>query len=404
MKELSKGVKKQLWNLLFVILLIGITLTVLLLSNDELNLDNIRAFFESCDPLWMACAFLFMLLSILFEGLSLHFISRHFGHRCGFHRSTAYAAADVYYSAITPSASGGQPASVYYMARDGMSVGKASFALVFNVMGYAAAIIVIGVSAFIVHPSMYGEIGPWFAHFLIILGIVLQVALLGFSVACMFCGGAVIKLGNGIIAFLRKIKLVKNPEKWRLKLAEEVRKYGDCRKIIAHSPLLFIQTLFCNVAQRLSHVLISCLVCLSAHTSVSFSEIYVMQVFVLLGYNCVPLPGGTGAFEYLYLNIYRLRFDDGFILVAMMISRVISYYVRFILSGIYTLSYHMAGGKRAKRENAQALAERSESGANGEDTPVSDEIAASGISADGAEQPRMVREEENATDDDNAKD
>lgn len=353
MKKISKRAKKQILNLLFVGLLIGITVTVLLLNNKELNLENIATFFTNCDPVFMAAAFLCMVLSIFFEGLSLHIIARRFGHRRGLHASVAYASADIYYSAITPSASGGQPASVFYMARDGMSVGKATFSLIFNLIGYAAAILILGAAAFIINPAMFGEIEPWFAHFLIILGLSLQTLLLGFCIACMFCGGAVIKLGNGLISLLNKIKIVKRPDKLRTKLAEEVKKYSNCRKEIAGRPLLFITTLLFNLLQRLTNILISCFVCLSAHTAVPFADLFVMQVFVLLGYNCVPLPGGTGAFEYLYLNIYCLRFDDAFIVVAMMVSRVISYYFCIVASGVYTLAYHIAGG-RHKNERPQA--------------------------------------------------
>ncbi len=348
MKRVSRGVKKQLLNLLFVAILVGITLTVLLVNNKELNFENIAAFFKSCDPVWMTSAFFCMVLSILFEGLSLHFIARRFGHKCGLHASVAYAAADVYYSSITPSATGGQPASVFYMARDGMSVGKATFSLIFNLIGYAAAILVLGAAALIANPAMFAGIEQPFARFLIILGISLQVLLLGFCVACMFCGGAVIKIGNGIISLLNKIKIVKNPDKWRVKLAEEVKKYSNCRKEIAGRPLIFITTFAFNIMQRFTNILISCFVCLSAHRAVPFADLFVMQAFVLLGYNCVPLPGGTGAFEYLYLNIYRLRFDDSFIVVAMMISRVISYYFCIVASGIYTLAYHIAGGRHKK--------------------------------------------------------
>lgn len=54
-----------------------------------------------------------------------------------------------------------------------------------------------------------------------------------------------------------------------------------------------------------------------------------MQAFVLIGYNSVPLPGGVGAFEYLYLHIYGLLFENAFILAAMMVTRTISYYILY---------------------------------------------------------------------------
>ena len=69
-----------------------------------------------------------------------------------------------------------------------------------------------------------------------------------------------------------------------------------------------------------------------------------------MGYNSIPLPGGVGAFEYLYLNIYTLRFDNTFIVVAMMVTRVISYYLCMALSGVVTLVYHIRLMKRKRQE------------------------------------------------------
>lgn len=349
-KKLSKSVKKQLFNLLFAAILIGITITVLIVNNRELNYDNIAAFLRESNGYCIAAAFVCMLLFIAFEALSLHRITRKLGHKGRFVSSLAYSAADVYYSAITPSASGGQPASAFYMVRDGMGAGKATFALVFNLIGYTAAILVIAVSAFVINPAVFSSIDAWFARFLIIAGIVVQAVLLGFFVACMFCGGAVLKLGKKFISFLHKIRLVKKPEKWVKKLSDEVEKYRSCLAEIKKSPVLFIETLAFNVVQRVSQTLIPCFVCYAVDPSVSFADLYVLQAFVLLGYNCVPLPGGVGAYEYLYLNLYCLYFDRAFIVIAMMVSRVISYYFCIVVSGGYILVYHLAGSRKVSKE------------------------------------------------------
>ena len=49
-KRLSKNAKKQLFNGLFLLLLIGITMAILLASNRELNFENIREFLLGCNP------------------------------------------------------------------------------------------------------------------------------------------------------------------------------------------------------------------------------------------------------------------------------------------------------------------------------------------------------------------
>ena len=66
-----------------------------------------------------------------------------------------------------------------------------------------------------------------------------------------------------------------------------------------------------------------------------------MQTFATLGYNSIPLPGGSGAFEFLYINIFETAFDEEFTLIAMMVTRVISYYLSMLVNGIYTGIYHV---------------------------------------------------------------
>ncbi len=343
-KKLSKRAKKNLLNILFLSLLVGVTLIVLFTCNKELNFENIGKFFADCAPRWwwLVAAFLASALFVVFEGLSVFFILRGLGERPRLFSSVVYSSADIYYSAITPSATGGQPASAYYMVKDGIGAGKSSFALVFNLIGYTTAIIVIGAVAFIVRPTFFGAIENWFVHLLIILGFVIQALLLAFFIACMFWGGAVKKMGNGVITLLTKIRLVKKPEKWRERLNEEVLKYKECRAAIREKPGMSFANFLFNLAQRICHVLVSCFVCMAARSDVPFFDLFVLESFVLVGYNSIPLPGGVGAFEFLYLNIYCIRFEDAFILSAMMVTRVISYYLRMFVCGGITLGYHVS--------------------------------------------------------------
>lgn len=347
-KRLSKNAKKQLFNGLFLLLLIGITMAILLASNRELNFENIREFILGCNPWLLAAAFVCMLLFIAFEGFSLHLISRRLGHRCRLYSSMVYSAADVYYSALTPSASGGQPACAYYMVKDGMDTGTATFALVFNLVAYTAAIFVIGATGFLLRPHLFAEFEFWI-RFLVAAGLVAQGVLLAFFVACMRCHKGVLKFGNGVISLLVKIRLMKKPEKWRERLSEEVEKYRIGFEEIKKHRALFFEALALNVAQRISQILVNCFVCLAAGVT-CFWDVFAMQAFVLIGYNSIPLPGGVGAFEYLYLHIYGLLFEDAFILSAMMVTRTISHYLCILVSGAMTLAYHIHILKRKKEK------------------------------------------------------
>ncbi len=342
---MKKSTKKHLLNFAVLFILIALTLVILFTSNKELNFGDIFEFLQNSNVVYLLLAFACMLGYILFEGLSLHVICHTVGHKCKPVQSLVYATADVYYSAITPSAAGGQPASAYYMVKDGMSGGSATFTLVFNIIAYTAAIIVLGVAAFIIAPGIFGGF-EFFVKLLIILGLVVQALLLAFFIACMFCHQAVLKCGNGVITFLKKIKLVRNDEKWRGRLSNVVDKYkGSVHDMRNHRALFFIALLF-NVLQRASQMLVTCFVCLAVAPDASFMELFAMQAFVTLGYNSIPLPGGVGAFEYLYMNIFSARFESAFILAAMMVTRAISYYISLALSGVITLTYHVVKLKK----------------------------------------------------------
>lgn len=349
-KKLSKKAKKQIINIAVLVVLISVTLIVLFTSQD-INIHDIGAFVKSCNPWYIAAAFGGLLGYILFEALSLHVIARRLGHKPKVVQSVAYSTSDLYYSAITPSASGGQPASAFYMMRDGMSGGTAGFTVLFNIIAYTVATILVGLFAVIACPSMFPHIGHWFAKTLIIFGFVIQLLLLALLLLCLFRARTILKIGGWGISLLTKIHIIKKPDKWRAKLDNVVSKYRACRGVIKKHPILFLYALLSNIAQRVSQTLIPCFVIMAVMpvNGDLFLKLFCMQAYVMIGYNSIPLPGGTGAYEYLYPNVfgtgalYGMPLEMTFVFSAMMVSRAISYYACMVVCGLYTLVYHIVG-------------------------------------------------------------
>lgn len=351
---MNKKVRKHLFNILFVLVLLGLTVFILIKSNKELSWADVRAFFSNCNPAYIVLAVCGMLVFLLAEAWSLKNIAKKFGYKTKFVSAFAYSSADAYYSALTPSATGGQPASAYYMVKDGIDAGSTTFILVFNLLGYTAAIFVLGVAAFVI--SLFTSTGGWaFLDFsvlskvFIIVGVVMQVFLIWLFVACLKHPGAVLKTGGALIALLAKLKFSKKPEILREKLSAMVEKYRYCGAQIKKHRNLFLQTLLFNVLQRGAQVAITAFVFKAAKPQTDMLHVFALQCFVLLGYNSMPLPGGSGVFELLYLNVFSTVafFDKPFLVVAVMVTRVISYYGCLIFSGIFTLAYHVSqnGGK-----------------------------------------------------------
>ena len=85
-----------------------------------------------------------MFAFIVIEGQCLAIIARPLGYKMKLRQATVYSAADLYFSAITPSATGGQPASAYYMAKDGIKVSDGTTILVLNILLYTMSLIIMG--------------------------------------------------------------------------------------------------------------------------------------------------------------------------------------------------------------------------------------------------------------------
>jgi len=361
----NKKVKKHLFNVLFVLFLLALTVFILLKSNEELSWADVRSFFSGCNAWYIAAAVGCMFVFLIAEAFSLKNIARKFGYKTKFVSALAYSSADAYYSALTPSATGGQPASAYYMVKDGFDGGATTFILVFNLLGYTAAIFVLGLTAFVI--SLFSSSGGWvFFEFgtlskvLIIVGVVMQAFLIWLFLACLRHPGAVLKTGNALISLLAKLKLSKKPDVLKEKLSAMVEKYRYCGAEIKKHRGLFLQTLLFNVLQRGAQVAITAFVFKAAEPATDMLHVFALQCFVLLGYNSMPLPGGSGIFELLYMNVFSTVafFDKPFLVVAVMVTRVISYYGCLIVSGAFTLGYHVAqNGKAERREKLAEVIE-----------------------------------------------
>ncbi len=346
MEKQKKKLNKTFLAVLFLLVLIGVTVFVLFKSSDELDADAIFDFLENCNGWFLLCACACMFGSVTFEALSLRSILRTFGYRPKLSSAYAYSTADVYYSALTPSASGGQPASAAFMLRDKIGGGETSFTLVFNTIAYTASIIIVGGVIFVLDFSTFLTFDT-FIKVLILIGVVCQIALLSFFIACLRWKTAVLKLGNALISFLSKIHLSKNPDKLREKFSAGVEKYCSGGQKIRQNKWLFFRVFLFNVLQRVCKILVTCFVIeASGVESGSFYVNFCLQTFVTVGYCSIPLPGGVGAFDYIYMNIYGMNMSENYVLIIMMITRVISYYACFILSGIYTGIYHLITNKR----------------------------------------------------------
>ena len=107
------SIKKQIIYIVVFVALIALTFYAIISQNENLTLEGFLDYTFSLKIGWLIAAVMCVFMFILLEGLSIRYIAAKLGYKRGYYQSFIYSAADIYFSAITPSASGGQPASAF---------------------------------------------------------------------------------------------------------------------------------------------------------------------------------------------------------------------------------------------------------------------------------------------------
>ncbi len=341
-KSEFNNIKKQVINIGVVIALTVIVFSVILLNNKDFSFSVFFEYIKNLNIYYLLGAFVCMLFFILFEGLSLKIILKNLGYRSRFREAMIYSTSDIYYSAITPSASGGQPASVYYMNKDGIPVSVATASVTFNIFMYTASIIVIALFAIVVSPAYFFEFGLIY-KILIVAGVVVQLGIMILFFMLMKKPSILKRLATGTLKLLCKIKLVKNIEAKIQKVDQTISSYKQSIDIIKGNVPLAFKAFLLNLIQRVSQMAIAVFVYLAAGLdTIGVVDIFVLQSFCLIGSNSVPIPGAAGVSEGLYLSAFSSFFASKTMLLnCMMATRGIAYYISFIFSGILTFIHHI---------------------------------------------------------------
>ena len=354
----KKSVKsKIIWSFVFVAVA---SLTIWAVTSQEgFSFTQFISFMGDMHPGWLACAFLGMAGFIVFEALAIMTIIKSFGFKRPFRKGVIYSTSDIYFSAITPSASGGQPASAYFMMRDGISGSMTTVSLIVNLVMYSFAIVIIGIVSILLKPSVFLEF-PITCKILIIIGAVLLIGVALFFLLLLYKSQILLKMGNSIISLFAKIRILKNSEGLRAKLSTAIEEY---RSHVAHlkgKGWMLVRALIFNILQRSSLISVTLFVYLAAGNDPSLAiDVWVIQCLVVIGTNMIPVPGAMGISDYMLISAFAaIGFSDTASLNLNLASRGVSFYLSVILCGvsmvIRIISYKVGAKMQAKKSAIQS--------------------------------------------------
>ena len=323
--------KKELFWTIITLILSVLTMYICF-EKSSLSVPDFIEAIRNANVMWLIPAVACMLLFIWFEGHSLTLISRSLGYPVKHRKGFLYASADIYFSSITPSATGGQPASAYFMYIDGLPAEVVTAALILNLTMYTLAIITLGLLSVIFFPSIFFRF-PISCKVMILFGIFSMVLLTLCFIILLKKKVVLLKAGSVIFYLLRKLRFKHTAEKLETRFTKGMEKYNLCVKELSGAKGLYRKTFLLNLMQRASQILVPVFVYFALHGDYSNGlMIFIIQCYVVVGSNFIPIPGAVGISEFIMFFGYSMLMTDEMAVGLAVASRGISFYICSIVT------------------------------------------------------------------------
>ena len=243
-----------------------------------------------------------------------------------------------FFSCITPSASGGQPAQIYFMRKDKIPMSISALILMIVTITYKMVLVVIGAAVLIIRPRRImiylNPIIGW-----CYLGLILNVICVGILLMLVYNSKAIRTVCINVLEFINKIIKIKRKDYYIEKIESSMKQYEDVAVFIQGQTIVLFMVFLMTLFQRTLLFFITYLVFRSfGFKSVSAVKIVTLQAMIVVAVDMLPLPGGMGISEKLFFMVFRPICGRKLILPVMIASRGLSYYTELILSAVMTVA------------------------------------------------------------------
>lgn len=345
MENNNKKNKKHIVSLLVLIGLIFITFFTIFKNT---SIDNIKFALSHVNPVYVVLGIICMIICVSCEGECLRIICNSLGGRISFPKAFVYSCSDFYFSAITPSATGGQPAMIYYMSKDNISLSKSSLAVLLTLVEYMAVLVILGILSFFCHFRFIIHSVLFIIMFC--FGLVMSTLVIVASLAAMFSKSLVERFGKWCIRVLSRIRIIKNISSANASLEKQLSEYRKGAEYIKTHPVISIRVFIICFIQRTSLLTVTYLVYKGLGLDgASMIAILAMQSVVMLSVTSLPLPGAVGASEFMFVQAFKNFFPDNLLMPAMLLTRGINFYFNTLFAGAISMTNHISILRRKKQ-------------------------------------------------------
>ena len=256
------------------------------------------------------------------------------------------ACVGVFFGAVTPSNTGGQPMQLYLMAKMKVSVGFGSSCMTQKFIVYQLVTTIFSIFAVIVKFDYFSEAFTnfWSSAF-IVLGFLTQLGITALFLIVSFSKKITHKLLALIYKIMKMLKFVKNPTGKIRRVAREFDNFLKSNKRLMQNKkrlalifaLVFAQVMLILVVPYFIYLSFGLPKIAASHGQPVGNpfDFVCIQSFVLFTSNLVPLPGASGGAELAFTMYFGSYFVIGGIRKikpAILLWRFITYYGAILIT------------------------------------------------------------------------
>lgn len=294
---------------------------------------------------WIAAGAVTAVMFVACESCIIWYMLRVLQQRKGMLSCLKYSFIGFFFCYITPSSSGGQPAQMFYMKKDGIKIGSSALIMGLITIAYKSVLLLFGIIFFLFRHKMI------LAHTsdimgLIIFGAFLNIALITLLILTLQKPEAVRRTGVRFITFLYVKKLIKKKRCALIagKINRICENYRRSAEYLRHNRQHMIVVFLITVIERLCLFSITWIVYRSyGFSEVSFIDIIALQTAIGIAVEMLPLPGAAGITEGCFFIVFESIFTSALVRPALLLSRGLSFYLILILGGVITCASHIHG-------------------------------------------------------------
>lgn len=333
MAKLSKEKRSMLLNIGFILLTLLLMLYLVSRAGDP---KLILTAFTTINPWWLAGAIGCFAVHVLLEGLILRVFFYFQNVNISWGSCNLVGLIGMYYSSITPAATGGQPMQAFAFKKRGVPAGVGYSSLAVKFFCWQCALLLIGAGLWIAFGSQVHALlgkGVW----LLALGFFLNSLMVSIVILLAINRNLVRAIIIFFVNLAYRLRLVKNREKTSSRMDAALFDFHSSVEILTQKPRQFLVLFLISMVQVTALMSVLYFIyrgfSLTAH---SYPQILALQFLLYITASFTPLPGASGAQEGGFYLFFRSFFPHASLFAALLIWRFVTYYL-FIIVGFFAV-------------------------------------------------------------------